>query len=238
MFFQILLNSNINSSSSKNPLIGIANALRGLIANIKKDNSRFPFAINFESFKYQRLQNALEKIIQVSELNIPDTFSTMWKEVSLSFIELENDEKQTDADNSQLYGNRLTTEELMHIPWRSNILAEHEAIELLTFIQQALINEESRKPAIIAMIVALTSKPFSNISTLKLFSKKPKTPSGDYIDLSSGVWVRESVKMPASFCQKEKQVVYLSKYTKWLYLISAHVPHRCNSTRAYFIKYY
>ena len=248
MFFQVFINSNVDETKTRKSLITIADGLRALVRDVYEKHEQFQFSINFDLFKYQRLKTALDKISQVDELNIDDSFSDLWLEISLSFTDIENDErqhkeardlakqialgtteesvtdtdlktkKQEDTNNNRPYGNRLTTEELMHLPHRSNTLAEHEINELFPFIQHALTNEESRKSAIIAMLLALTSKSFDNISNIKFFSKKPKIPSGDYIDLNSGVWARKSIKMPVSYSQKETQENCLSKHTKWLYL--------------------
>jgi len=250
MFFQILISSNTDETKTSKSLVSIAEALRALVSDVYEKHKYFQFTINFDSFKYQHLQSALEKIAQVHKLNIPNRFSSFWSEISLSFTDIENDERQQneplnlakqielatteesvtskdtglkteeqeDANNYLPYGNRLTTDELMHLPWRSNVLTRHEVNELIPFIQHALTNEKSRKSAVIAMMLALTSKPFDNISNIQVFSKKPKISSSDYIDLNSGVWARKSVKMPSSFSQKKAHEMCLSKHTKWLYL--------------------
>jgi len=215
-----------------------------LIDKVDAKHVHFQFNLNFDLFKYQNLLAALEKIIQVKDLNIPNTFSSMWSEVSLSLTDEENDDKpfilpvqesptivetcipeaaidckkHDKTNRNSIYGNRLTTIELMQLPWRSNVLAVHEVSELITSIQHALTKEDSRKSAIFAMIVALTSKPFECISNINIFSMTPEKASDDYIDLSSGAWVRKSIKMPSSYTQKEAQMVCLSKHTKWLYL--------------------
>ncbi len=217
MFFQVLSNSNIENEEENRDLKNIAYSLRKLIEKVEEDHEVFNFKIPFESFKYKHLKDALNKIVQVKELNIDDCFSSKWEELSQSFTGLDNEEEGYKNTNN-IYGNRLTTIELMQLPWRSNVLAEHEVSELITFIKHAFTKEESRKLAIFAMIVALTSKSFENISNIKIFSKTPESPSDDYIDLSSGTWVRKSIKMPDAYSQKESQEMCLSQHTQWLHL--------------------
>jgi integrase len=217
MFFQILLNSNSNNKYEEKTLVVIADSLRKLISEVDENHLYFTYNLNFKSFKYQRLQAVLERLTQDDELKLHNDFSSIWADVSRLFIDVENEE-QDNVNRNLVYGSRLTTCELMQLSLRSNVLAEHESRELVSFIQQRLIEEESSKPAIVSMVVALTSKPFGDILNIKLFSKKPLNPANDYIDMNSGTWVRESIKMPDSYSQSENEKMCLSQHTKWLHL--------------------
>jgi hypothetical protein len=125
---------------------------------------------------------------------------------------------QKGINNYNRFGSRLNLNELLHLPWRANVLAQHEIDESVKFLLDGLNGENTRRPAIVAFLVMLTSKPFQDVQNIKVYSKGSSCVCGDYIDLSRGEWVRENCKMPDSFTRKEEPESYLTPHSQRLHL--------------------
>lgn len=117
-----------------------------------------------------------------------------------------------------IYGSRLSLVEKMHLPWRTIALAEHEIIELVSFLKVKLSTEESE--AIFLSLVLLTSKPLDEISKINIYSDSPclTKAEGDFIDLKVGTWNRKSIKIPDSFSPTLVQKEFLEEHSEWLSL--------------------
>ncbi len=240
MFYQILRNANFDKSKENQPLIDTANSLRSLISSVNEKHESFHFTIKASFFDYNKLKDNLSKVIQVAGDHKLELLSNLWsaytqtlnEEVeSDTFPYLQKDtggfpvtekesEDASEKSDSLLYGSRLTINELLHLPWRANVLADHEIRALITFLYQSLKDEKLRKQAIFALLVMLTSKPFKIIlkTEVSVNGNSNLDLSGDYIDLKEKCWVRKSIKMPSSYSQNYDHKKCLSDHTQWLRL--------------------
>lgn len=198
----------------------LENSLNALCAN---KNFKFPqdfaslwktFSLSFSSIEAEsdsEHDEALNNTLQLVDLDDNN------ENIDLTNVP-ERYKKDTDGN---IYGSRLSLNELLHLPLRSNNLAQHEINELVKYLLVALTKSETRNSAIIAFLVTLTSKPFKDLLNIRIFSNGHSHTPTDYIDLSRSEWVRLNVKMPNSYTQKKE---HKGKFNSFMPTLSLPLP--------------
>ena len=157
----------------------------------------------------------------ISTLGISDKLDI--DESVIEFVDVispENVELDYRTKNSAaIYGSRLSLIEKKHLPWRSIALAKHEVVELVAYLESRL--EDLIDPTVIfATFLFLTSKPFTEILGINIYSKSPELTDihSDFIDLSSGTWWRRRIEMPSAYKPTPEQTKLLVIHNDWLIL--------------------
>ncbi|TMM47053.1 site-specific integrase [Colwellia ponticola] len=165
---------------------------------------------NGTKLKEKRLFVVTEDTVSGDETEIIDLVEVH----SPSNIELDHRTKQA----AGIYGSRLNLIEKMHLCWRTIALTEYEISALVLYLHLTLKNEEP--VAIFASLILLTSKPFTDILAIDIYSKTPDLAKThhDFIDLTLGTWNRKSIEMPNAFVPAPEQKHLLAAHSEWLSL--------------------